>query len=58
MISRTIYDHQAITIKDSPRNSSHRKGKQTKPRKYRQYLNHRRRKGKKVESNIDSAAHN
>jgi hypothetical protein len=29
--TKTIYDYQATTTKDSSRNSAHRKGKQTKP---------------------------
>jgi hypothetical protein len=47
-----MYDHQATTIKDSPRNSAHRKWKQTKPWKGRQYQ-----ATGEENSNIDSAAH-
>jgi hypothetical protein len=59
MISRTttIYDHKATTTKDSSRNSAH-KVKASKTMKGQAVPNHRRRKGKKVESNTDSATHN
>jgi hypothetical protein len=59
MISRTtiIYDHKATTTKHSSRNSAH-KVKANKTMKGQAVPNHRRRKGKKVESNTDSATHN
>jgi hypothetical protein len=37
--TKTIYDHQATTTKDSSRNSAHRKWKQTKPQEDGQYRN-------------------
>jgi hypothetical protein len=59
MISRTttIYDHKATTTKDSSRISAH-KVKANKTMKGQVVPNHRRRKGKGVENNIDLAAHN
>jgi hypothetical protein len=51
--TKTIHDHLATTTKDSPR-----KMKANKTMKGQAIPNHRRRKSKKVKSNIDSATHN
>jgi hypothetical protein len=48
-----MYDHQGSTTKDSARNSAHRKCAMK-----RQAVPNHRIKGKKVESNIDSAIYN
>jgi hypothetical protein len=52
------YDHQATTTKDSTRNSAHKKMKTNKTTRGQEVSNHRRRKDKESESNIDSATHN
>jgi hypothetical protein len=44
--------------KNSPRNSAHRRWKQTKITRWREVSVHRRRKDKEPESSIDSTPHN
>jgi hypothetical protein len=54
-----MYDHQAITTKDSPSNSAHtQKMKTNITMKVQAVPNYRKRKSKKVERNIDLATHN
>jgi hypothetical protein len=53
-----MYDHHASTTKDSSRNFAQKQMKANKAMKEQAVPNHRRIKSKKIESNIDSVAHN